>query len=307
MSCDPNAFNKIDEIEELNETDKQFLKDILQEELRGGKNKRRKRKLSKRNKKQNKKTRRQQKGGDACDNLACASLLGSIIFIGYGIAACAYSGSYVNVVHFALDGFSAAFNIIFGITAFSKYNAVANDPTKLLGDRQAAAHAGQWDVLGRLNGIYGYAGRIVGYIKKLKTKGVSCRNIIPDPLFDFLKILCEVKNEKITEEEAKKQIADILQPIQDSRDIINIEGNSIIIKNMNPSQVIKINIELLSSLARPTQSNVNVISQDHDIPIEMSQEPEQVSHDYSPPTTGLRHRIVSPNHSPQGSFGKKDD
>jgi len=295
MSCDPNAFKKIDEIEEFSEADKQMLKNILSEELRGGK--RRKRNQSKKNKKQNKKTRRHQKGGDRCDNLACLSLLGSILFIGYGIATCAYSGAYTNVLRFAFDGFSTAFNILFGVTAFARFN----DPTKSLADRTVAAHAGQWDVLGKWNGIYGYSGRIVGYIKKLKTKGVSCRNIIPDPLFDFLKILCEVKNEKMSEEEAKKKITDLLQPIQDSKDVINIEGNSIIIKNMKPEQVIKINIELLSNLAVPQDQDLFQIPDPIPEPIP---EPDE---DYNRPTVGLRYRPVSPQSSPQTILGKKDD
>jgi hypothetical protein len=286
MSCDPNSFRKIDEIKEIDGSDKEILKSILADELNDAKGgKRRGKKLSKKYKNKNKKTRRKQKGGDMCDNLACISLLASILFIGYGISVCAYSQSYTTVLHFTFDGFQGALNILFGINAFTKYDAASKSGTVM--EKQAAAHAGQWDIIGKMNGIYGYAGRITGYIRKLKTKGVSCRTVIPDPLFDFLKILCEVKNNKTSEAEAKIKITNLLQPIQDSENIINIEGNNIIIKNMKPEQVIKINIELLSSVVSPEPVN-KIPDQEILHPVE-----EPLSEYQVPKSEGLRHRTIS--------------
>jgi hypothetical protein len=240
----------IDKIQGFTSSEKAILKGILQKELTSG-IKGGGRKTRNRNTKKKSTMRRMQKGGDRCDVLACASLLASIIFIGYGITTCVYSTTYLEVLHFALDGFAGAFNIIFGITAINNYRATQEKPAN---DRTAAAHAAQWDVAGRLNIIHTYAGKVMGYITKLKTKGISCKTVIPDPLYDFLKIMCEVKAGTISEEDAKSQISALLTPIQDTKDIVYIEGNEITIQNMQPDQVIKINIQAFTKNADSTGS-----------------------------------------------------
>jgi len=249
--CNPRVLqDSIDEIQGFTSSEKAILKGILRKELTSG-IKGGGRKTRNRNTKKKSTMRRMQKGGDRCDVLACASLLASIIFIGYGITTCVYSTTYLEVLHFALDGFAGAFNIIFGITAINNYRATQEKPAN---DRTAAAHAGQWDVAGRLNIIHTYAGKVMGYITKLKTKGISCKTVIPDPLYDFLKIMCEVKAGTISEEDAKSQISALLTPIQDTKDIVYIEGNEITIQNMQPDQVIKINIQAFTKNADSTSS-----------------------------------------------------
>jgi hypothetical protein len=242
-SCPRNVFSKIDDIDGLDESDKMALKGILQQELGvmsvGGKRRRKTRGKRMWNKRTIK-----QRGGviGPCDRLACVALLSSIIFIMNGIY-CAYSATYVSVLRFALDGFVGAFNVIFGINAVNSYGAAGN---RTDAERQAVAHSSQFDVIGKINLIHMYAGKLMGYINKLRNKGVSCSSILPDPMMDFLRIMCEVKNNAVTEDQAKQQIRRILEPLQLSEDIITMNGNSITIQNMSPGQIVKIDVRLLS-------------------------------------------------------------
>ena len=257
-SCDPNAFKNLAAIPDIDDADKETLKEILLQEMSrgGGKIKKRKSRLSKKRKTKHRKTRRLQKGGlGVCDYVECMTLLASIIFIGYGIARCNYSGSYSSIILYALNGFSGGLSIIFGLNASKKYREAPAE------EKQNVAHAGQFDWIGKLNMIHMYAGKIVGYINKLKNKGINCKTVIPDPLYEFLKILCEVKNGKLEEAEAKLAVKNLLEPIQNSQNIITMEGNSIIIQNMQPNQVVKINVELLQqfvSTPEPTTSAQNL-------------------------------------------------
>lgn len=301
--CNPTALqHNIDEIQEFTPSDKAILKSILRKELTSGVKGggRRGRKTRSRNPKKKSTMRRKQMGGDGCDVLACVSLLASIIFIGYGITTCVYSATYLEVLHFALDGFMGAFNIIFGITAINNYRASQEKPAN---DRTAAAHAGQWDVVGKWNMIHMYSGKVMGYITKLRTKGISCKTVIPDPLYDFLKIMCEVKAETISKEDAKSQIRALLTPIQDTKDIVYIDGNEITIQNMQPDQVIKINIQAFTKNADTSSSGSantgEILMRDEvlDIPGLRRRPSTRVSPSPSPSR--------SPSSTPKGS--KKDD
>lgn len=241
-SCDPNAFKKLAAIPDIDDADKETLKEILLQGMShsGGKIKKRKSRLSKKRKTKHRKTRRLQKGGlGVCDYVECITLLASILFIGYNIGRCNYSGSYLSVILYALNGFAGALNSIFGLNASKEYRAAPAE------EKQNAAHAGQFNWVGKLNIIHLYAGKIVGYITKLKTNGINCKTVIPDPLYNLLKIFCEVKNGKLEEADAKLAIKNLLEPIQNSQNIISMEGNSIIIQNMQPNQVVKISVELL--------------------------------------------------------------
>jgi len=243
-TCNENVFGEIRSIKGITPNDKETLMGILQDELNapvGGKRSRKTRVRRGRNKRS---IRRKQTGGvrGPCDNLACVTLLASIIFIGNGIY-CAYSSTYVSVLRFALDGFAGAFNVLFGINALNSYNAAVERPSA---DPKSVAQAGIFDMVGKINIIHVYAGKLMGYINKLRNKGVSCSTILPDPLMDFLRIMCEVKNNKINEEDAKQEIRRILEPVQSSEDIITMDGNSITIQNMKPGQIIKIDVRLLT-------------------------------------------------------------
>ena len=262
------GFIKIDELPNLDAESKELLKDELTQihkSMKGGSKKRTSKFfLKKKHKKtqKNKKIKKLQYGGDKCDILACGSLLASIIFIGYGIYTCTYSVAYINVIHYLFDSFQGALNIIFGITAINSYIASSNRPNL---ERQNAAQSGIWDWTGRINMLHMYAGKIVGYIKKLRTKGISCRTVIPDPLFDLLQILCQVQDGKKTESEAKVLIKNILQQIEDTENVVSIDGNSITIQNMAPNQIVKINISLLNKLEEPSTSQESFSSSQESI------------------------------------------
>jgi hypothetical protein len=296
--CDTRVLqHNIDKIQGFTPSDKAILKGILRKELTsgvkgGGK------KTRNRNSKKKSTMRRKQMGGDGCNVLACVSLLASIIFIGYGITTCVYSTTYLEVLHFALDGFMGAFNIIFGITAINNYRASEGKPAI---DRTAAAHAGQWDVVGKWNMIHMYSGKVMGYITKLRTKGISCKTVIPDPLYDFLKIMCEVKAGTIRKEDAKSQISALLTPIQDTKDIVYIDGNEITIQNMQPDQVIKINIQAFTKNADTNASGSantgEILMRDEVLDIPGLRR--------RPSTTVSPSPSRSPSSTPKGS--KKDD
>lgn len=204
------------------------------------------------------------KGGNGCKTAKYAIIIASIAASLIGVYSCVASNQtsdYSALIIWSTNQFRQSIINLFNIA--DNYANVQSGKLNIL---QATLES-----FGKLNLLNVGLEKITAYYNRLKTVQ-NIEDVLPKPLSNFLDIFCQLETNKINLEQAKEETKKQLEISKEASEIQQIlpqdevpsskiaemmrkEGNSIIIENINPNQIVKINVNIIDKQVHSDDSD----------------------------------------------------